>query len=100
MFYRVLPRLSRVVSLSVCALCFFGCSARGQLDALEADLRSMDQQMSDLQAQLVSTEAELKVARRDAEALRNSMAQNQSSIGRLTLELGLSVSNSILISLG
>ena len=56
--------------------------------------------MSDLQAQLVSTEAELKVARRDAEALRNSMAQNQSSIGRLTLELGLSVSNSILILIG
>lgn len=76
---RLSPRLGPVVSVAVCALWFCGCSARGELDALEADLRSKDQALTELQTQLVSKEAELKVARRDAEALRSELSQGQSS---------------------
>ncbi|MBS0262621.1 MAG: hypothetical protein JSS02_11775 [Planctomycetes bacterium] len=73
------PRLVPVVCGLLCALWLSACSARGELDALEADLRSKEQSLVEMQNQLARTEDDLKIARRDAAALRTELAREQAT---------------------
>src|SRR5205807_958911 len=56
-----------------CAFALAGCAARGEMDALEADLRSKEQAHEEVARQLARTEEELKIARSDALALRKQV---------------------------
>jgi hypothetical protein len=60
----------------LCALALWGCSARSQIDALEADLRGKEQAQEELQSQLARSEEDLKVARSDNTALRQQLNKN------------------------
>lgn len=61
----------------LCALAVCGCTTRGEIDALEADLRSKEQAQEELQSQLARAEEDLKIARSDATALRQQLNKNR-----------------------
>jgi hypothetical protein len=59
----------------LCAAALWGCAARGEMDALEADLRTKEQAQEELKSQLVRAEEDLKVARSDAATLRKQLSK-------------------------
>lgn len=65
-----------------CVLLFVcGCATQGNLDLLEARLRQQEDRLFELQARLEETQAELVVARKEAEGLRTQLSsQGQSPI--------------------
>ncbi|MBI3860650.1 MAG: hypothetical protein HY290_02005 [Planctomycetia bacterium] len=75
-FYRMSFLRSAGTAL-VCAFALAGCSARGEMDQLEADLRNKEQAQEELTRQLAHAEEDLKVARSDAVALRKQLNRNR-----------------------
>jgi hypothetical protein len=57
-----------------------GCATRGALETLESELRQQEQLQTDLELQLKQSQAELKVARRDAESLRAQLVENRQPV--------------------
>ncbi len=62
---------------SLCALSLAGCSLRGNIDALESQLRQQEQAQEEMAAQLAQSRDELKVARRDSDALRKQLTEHR-----------------------
>jgi hypothetical protein len=75
------PPVKSPVYVFLCALALVGCSARNEMDSLEADLRSKEQAQEELLSRLARAEEDLKVARTDATALRQQLnKQHQVSL--------------------
>jgi outer membrane murein-binding lipoprotein Lpp len=51
-----------------------GCASRGQLDILESRLRQQDDQITQLQNQVTTTQSQLQAARRESDDLRTQVA--------------------------
>lgn len=62
---------------ALCALWLAGCSLRGNIDALESQLRQQELAQEEIVAQLAQARDELKVARRDSEALRKQLTEHR-----------------------
>jgi outer membrane murein-binding lipoprotein Lpp len=61
---------------SLWTLAWCGCSARGELDTLEAELRRQEGVQEQLQSELAQARSELQVSRSDATALREQLSKN------------------------
>jgi hypothetical protein len=60
-----------------CALSLAACATRGDVDALESQLRQLELAQEDVAAQLVQAREVLKVAQRDSEALRKQLTEHR-----------------------
>jgi len=74
----LLGHLSRVEMTTCLGLCLWigavGCSSRGNLETLEAELRNQEDARVELERQLGTLQTELRVAQGDADRLRTQLA--------------------------